>query len=58
MILFTSWLFMIMFVILAFLGEYLGRLLDERNEQSDYKVSFEKTSSVMLNENRENITSD
>ena len=58
MILFTSWLFMIMFIILAFLGEYLGRLLDEHNEQSDYKVSFEKTSSVMLNENRENITSD
>lgn len=58
MILFTSWLFMIMFIILAFLGEYLGRLLDERNEQSDYKVSFEKTSSVMLNENRENIISD
>jgi len=58
MILFTSLLFMIMFVILAFLGEYLGRLLDERNERSDYTVSFEKTSSVMLNENRENIASD
>ena len=56
MILFTSWLFMIIFIILAFLGEYLGRLLDERNEQSDYTVSFEKNSSVMLDENRKNIT--
>ena len=55
MILFTSMLFMIMFIILAFLGEYLGRLLDERNDQSDYTVSFEKNSSVMLNENRENV---
>lgn len=55
MVLFTSLLFMIMFIILAFLGEYLSRLLDDRNEQSDYMVSFEKTSSVMLNEKRENV---
>lgn len=55
MVLFTSLLFMIMFIILAFLGEYLSRLLDDRNEQSDYIVSFEKNSSVMLNEKRENV---
>ena len=55
MVLFTSLLFMIMFIILAFLGEYLSRLLDDRNEQSDYTVSFEKNSSVMLNEKRENV---
>lgn len=56
MVLFTSLLFMIMFIILAFLGEYLSRLLDDRNEQSDYIVSFEKNSSVMLNVKRENVT--
>lgn len=55
MVLFTSILFMIMFIILAFLGEYLGRLLDDRNDQSDYSISFEKNSSVMLNEKRENV---
>ncbi len=55
-ILFISMLFMIMFMILAFFGEYLGRLLNERNEQSDYTVSFEKTSSVMLDEKRKNVT--
>ncbi|MDH5612524.1 MAG: glycosyltransferase [Gammaproteobacteria bacterium] len=55
MVLFTSMLFMIMFMILAFFGEYLGRLLNERNDQNDYTVSFEKTSSVMLNEKRKNV---
>ncbi|MDH5712101.1 MAG: glycosyltransferase, partial [Gammaproteobacteria bacterium] len=35
MIFFTSFLFAIMFAILAFFGEYLGRLLDERHDQSD-----------------------
>lgn len=54
-ILFISMLFMIMFMILAFFGEYLGRLLNERNDLSDYTISFEKTSSVMLNEKRENV---
>ena len=57
-ILFISMLFMIMFMILAFFGEYLGRLLNERNEQNDYTVSFERTSSVMLDEQRENVTND
>jgi hypothetical protein len=55
MVLFTSMLFMILFIILAFLGEYLSRLLDDRNEQSNYTVSFEKNSSVMLNEKRKNV---
>ena len=58
MILFTSLLFMILFVILAFLGEYLGRLLDDRSEQNDYAVVFEKNSSVMLDENRANVLKD
>jgi len=55
LVLFMSMLFMVLFVILAFLGEYLGRLLDESNNQGDYMISFEKTSSVMLNVSRENV---
>ena len=55
MVLFMSILFMLLFLILAFFGEYLGRLLDDRSEQGDYSVSFEKTSSVMLNEQRNNV---
>lgn len=55
MVLFMSVLFMLLFLILAFFGEYLGRLLDDRSEQSDYAVAFEKTSSVMLNEQRSNV---
>lgn len=47
----------LMFALLAFLGEYLGRLLDERGEQFVYAVSDEASSSVMLNQNRFNITS-
>ena len=58
MILFTSLLFMILFIILAFLGEYLGRLLDDRSEQNDYTVVYEKNSSVMLDENRANVLKD
>lgn len=56
MILFTSILFMLLFLILAFFGEYLGRLLDDRSEQRDYAVAYEKTSSVMLNEQRSNVS--
>ena len=58
MILFTSLLFMILFIILAFLGEYLGRLLDDRSEQNDYTVVYEKNSSVMLDESRANVLKD
>jgi glycosyltransferase involved in cell wall biosynthesis len=55
MVLFTSVLFMLLFLILAFFGEYLGRLLDDRSEQSDYAVAFEKNSSVMINAQRSNV---
>lgn len=55
LVLFSSVLFMLLFLILAFIGEYIGRLLDDRSEQSDYSVAYEKNSSVMLNENRCNV---
>lgn len=54
-ILFMSALFMMQFMILAFFGEYLGRLLDDRSEQADYSVVFEKNSSVMVNQDRVNV---
>ena len=54
-ILFMSILFMLQFVMMAFFGEYLGRLLDDRSEQADYSVVFEKNSSVMVNPDRVNV---
>ncbi len=54
-ILFMSVLFMTQFVMMAFFGEYLGRLLDDRSEQSDYSVVFEKNSSVMVDADRVNV---
>lgn len=56
-ILFVSLLFMIQFVILAFLGEYLARVLDERSDGVDYSILFEKNSPCMINENRLNVLS-
>ena len=56
LVLVISLLFMMMFVILAFFGEYLGRLLDDRNDRRDYEVAREKCSKIMLNEDRFNIS--
>jgi glycosyltransferase involved in cell wall biosynthesis len=58
LVLFSSILFMLLFLILAFFGEYLGRLLDDRSEQRNYSVVYEKHSSVMVNENRCNVIND
>jgi hypothetical protein len=55
MVFFSSFLFMILFVILAFLGEYLARLLSENNNQKTYYISSEETSAVMLEEDRFNV---
>ena len=55
---FMSVLFGLLFAILAFFGEYLGRLLDDRSEQRDYDVVSEKNSSVMQEENRFNVLSE
>jgi polyisoprenyl-phosphate glycosyltransferase len=56
-ILFISAFFMIQFIMMAFFGEYLGRLLDDRSEQADYSIVFEKNSAVMVNQNRVNVLS-
>jgi hypothetical protein len=54
-ILFISFLFAILFTILAFFGEYLARLLNDRSEHKDYTAVFEKNSSVMQEVNRHNV---
>lgn len=54
-VLFFSFMFMTLFMLLAFFGEYLGRLLDDRGEQFCYSVVYEKNSSMMLDENRVNV---
>lgn len=54
-ILFMSMLFMLQFIMLAFFGEYIGRLLDDRDECANYSVVFEKNSVVMVNEDRFNV---
>lgn len=54
-ILFMSSLFMMQFIIMAFFGEYLGRLLDDRGDQAVYSVVFEKNSAVMVNQDRVNV---
>ncbi|MCW8327458.1 glycosyltransferase [Photobacterium sp. SDRW27] len=54
-ILFMSFLFAILFTMLAFFGEYLSRLLNDRSEHKEYNVVFEKNSSVMLENNRHNV---
>ena len=56
-ILFLSSLFMIQFVMMAFFGEYLGRLLDERGDKADYSVVVERNSAVMVNQDRVNVLS-
>jgi len=55
MVFFSSFLFMILFIILAFLGEYLARLLNENNNQRSYYISNEETSSIMLETDRFNV---
>lgn len=57
-VLFMSTLFMLQFIMLAFFGEYLSRLLDDRSEQAAYSVVFEKNSAVMINKDRVNVLND
>lgn len=54
-ILFMSTMFMLMFLMLAFFGEYLGRLLNDQGERDDHSVVFEKNSTVMVNRDRVNV---
>jgi len=55
MVFFSSFLFMILFIILAFLGEYMARLLNENKNQNSYYISSEETSTVMLESDRFNV---
>lgn len=56
-----SSMFFMMFLILAFIGEYLVRIIADRADLSPYQVMFERHSSVMLHFDtlniRENSTS-
>lgn len=51
----TSFMFMLMFIILSFFGEYMARLLDVQSRHEPYWILGEKHSSVMLNEDRVNV---
>jgi hypothetical protein len=55
MVFFSSFLFMILFIILAFLGEYIARLLNESGNQKSYYISSEDISTVMLEMDRFNV---
>ncbi|MEA1650313.1 hypothetical protein UAJ10_14985 [Nitrospirillum sp. BR 11164] len=54
-VLFMSIQFMLLFLILAFISEYLGRLLDERRGIAEYAVVSEKNSKTMVNDKRVNV---
>jgi polyisoprenyl-phosphate glycosyltransferase len=56
-ILFMSILFMMQFIMMAFFGEYIGRLLEDQGDQLNYSVVYEKCSMVMINQNRINVLS-
>lgn len=55
-ILIMSFLFMILFVILAFFGEYLGRFLDEKGDHKDYLLVQEKNSETLSDSTLINTT--
>jgi len=50
-----SSMFFMMFLILAFIGEYLVRIIADHSERSPYQVIFERHSSVMLHFDTLNI---
>ena len=54
-ILFMSVQFMLMFIILAFISEYIGRMLEEQRGGSDYAIVYEKNSAIMVNVDRVNV---
>lgn len=57
-ILFMSSLFIVQFIMMAFFGEYLGRLLDEGSAQAEYAVVYERNSDIMVNADRVNVLTD
>ena len=55
LMLFLSGMFFCLFAVLAFLGEYLVRVVVENHNLRPYSVTYEKHSSVMLDLNELNI---
>jgi polyisoprenyl-phosphate glycosyltransferase len=55
-VVFLSVQFFLVFLILAFHGEYIARLIEETADHKDYNVLFEKHSSVMVHEDRLNVS--
>lgn len=51
----VSILFMLLFIILSFFGEYLNRLLNEQSRHEPYWIVNERNSSVMVDESRHNV---
>lgn len=54
-VIFLSVLFMLLFIILSFFGEYLGRLLYDQSKHAPYWIVKERHSSVMVDTNRHNV---
>lgn len=54
-VLFMSFMFMMLFIILAFFGEYLGRLLDDKGKYKDYTIAYESNSNIMVVGDRINV---
>jgi hypothetical protein len=57
-IMIISFFFMIVFVILSFLSEYIGRILEDLEKSDDYYIYSERTSKVMIKEDRLNVLSE
>ena len=51
-----SFFFLLLFTILIFFGEYLGRLINDNSNHEPYWVLKEYNSSVMIDSNRQNVT--
>lgn len=50
-----SFLFLVLFIMLAFIGEYIARLVQDGAVSSQYSVLFERNSSVMLDAKELNV---
>ena len=54
-VLLISFFFLLQFLMLSFISQYITRLLRDINRKSDYAVVFEKNSKVMVNRDRINV---
>ncbi len=54
-IVFMSLQFMLMFIILAVISEYMSRILDEQRGSTEYSIVSERNSALMINSNRVNV---